>query len=124
MTRLLAALAIGILAALASSVVIGGFALIVGLVVFAVACTVLLKPSPRPSPDELPLGGALIASMVLGAAVAPLANRKPFETASEAAERKLEAIEATAGNVVEAAGTAVELGAAYVGNVIDDLADD
>ncbi len=52
MTRLFAALAIGVLAALALSVVIGGFALIAGVVVFAVACTVLLKPSPHPLPTS------------------------------------------------------------------------
>jgi len=124
MTRLFAALAIGVLAALALSVVIGGFALIVGVVVFAIACTVLLKPSPRPLPDELPLGGPLIASLVLAAAIAPLTNRKPFETEWDAAERKRKAIEDAVGDAVEAAGTAVELGSAYVDNVIDYLADD
>ena len=73
----------------------------------------------------MPLGGALIASLVLGAAAAPLAKqRKPFETEADAAARKIEAIEATAGNVVEAAGTAVELGSAYVGNVVDFLIED
>ena len=124
MTRLFASLAIGVLAALALSVVIGGFALIAGVVVFAVACTLLLKPSPRPLPDELPLGGPLMASLVLGAAIAPMVNLKPFENEWDAAERKRKAIEDAVGNAVEAAGTAVELGSAYVDNIIDYLADD
>ncbi len=123
MGRFFSALAVGVLAALALSVVIGGFALIAGVVVFAVACTLLLKPSPRPLPDELPLGGPLIASLVLGAAAAPLMKRPRFETDREAAERQGKAIENAVGTAVDAAGTAVELGSAYVDNVIDYLTD-
>jgi hypothetical protein len=72
----------------------------------------------------VPLGGALIASLVLGAATAPLMQRRPFETRREALARQGEAMGDAAGTVVDAAGTAVELGSAYVENVIDYLSDD
>lgn len=124
MGRFFAALAIGVLAAFGLSFLIGGFALIAGLVVFGIACTLLLKPSPRPSPDEVPLGGALIATLVLGAAAVPLVRRHPRETWREAQERKMENLEDAAGTALDAAGAAVELGAAYVENVVDYLGDD
>ena len=123
MGRFLAAFGASLLITWVLGFVIGGFALFAGVFVFLVACTLLLKPSPRPSPDEVPLGGALIASLVLGAAAAPLARRFG-ETERAARERREEALDAAVGNAVDAAGTAVDLGAAYVGNVIDYLTDD
>jgi hypothetical protein len=124
MGRFFAALAIGALAGLALSVVIGVYALIAAVVVFGVACTLLLKPSPPPSPDDAPLGGAVIASLVLGVAAAPLAQRRPLETRRKAMARQVEAIDDAVGTAVDAAGTAAELGSAYVENVIDYLTDD
>lgn len=126
MGRFFAALAIGVLVAFGLSFLIGGFALIAGLVVFGVACTLLLKPSPPPSPDDVPLGGAIVASLVLGAAAAPLVRRRR-ETWREARERERENIDHAAGAAVaavEAAGTAIDLGKAYVENVVDYLGDD
>ena len=123
MGRFFAALAIGVLAAFALSFLIGGFALIAGVVVFGIACTLLLKPSPPPAPDAVPLGGALVATLVLGAAAAPLV-RPRRETWREAQERQLENIDRAAGTALDAAGTATELGAAYVQNVVDTLGDD
>jgi hypothetical protein len=74
------------------------------------------------------MGGPLIASLVLGAAVVPLIDRPaPFETEWGAAERKRKSIEGAVGAVgsaVDAAGTAAELGSAYVDNVIDYFTDD
>ena len=125
MGRFFAALAIGALAGLALWKVISIFAPIAAVIVFGIACTVLLKPSPPPSPDDVPLGGAIIASLVLGAAAAPLMKPRPrFETDREALERQAEAIENAAGVAIDAVGTTVELGAAYVENIIDTLTDD
>ena len=125
MGRLSAALGIAAFVGFALSFVIGPFALIAAAVVFGIACTLLLKPSPPPSPDDVPLGGALIATLVLGAAAVPLMKpRRRFETDREALARQAAAIENAAGVAVEAVGTTVELGAAYVENVIDYLKDD
>jgi len=125
MGRLFIALGIAALVAFALSFVIGGLALIPALVVFGIACTLLLKPSPPPSPDDVPLGGAVIATLVLGAAAVPLMKpRRRFETDREALERPALAIENAAGVAIDAVGTTVELGAAYVENVIDTLKDD
>jgi|EndMetStandDraft_4_1072995.scaffolds.fasta_scaffold231746_2 hypothetical protein len=125
MGRLFIALGIAALVAFALSFLIGGLALIPALVVFGIACTLLLKPSPPPSPEDVPLGGALIATLVLGAAAAPLMKPRPrFETDREALERHADAIENAAGAAIDAVGTTVELGAAYVENIIDTLTDD
>jgi hypothetical protein len=105
--------------------VIGLFALFVGIFAFLVACTLMVKPSPPPSPDDVPLGGALVASLVLGAAAVPLMKpRRRLETDREALERQAEAIENAAGVAIDAVGTTVELGTAYVDNIIDYLKDD
>lgn len=121
--KILAAFGASALLAWLLAHVIGLFALFVGIFVFLVACTLMLKPSPRPAPDEVPLGGAIVASLLLGAAAAPLARRSD-ETDLEASERRTELIGDVLGNTADLAASGVELGADYVGNVIDFLTDD
>jgi len=125
MGRLFIALGIAALVAFALGFVIGGLALIPALVVFGIACTLLLKPAPPPSPQDVPVGGALVATLVLGAAAVPLMKpRRRFETDREALERQAAAIENAAGVAIDAVGTTVELGSAYVEDIIDYLVDD
>ena len=123
MGRFFAALGAALLVGYVLSFVMGGFALFPAIFVFLVACTLLLKPSPRPSPDEVPLGGALVATLLLGAVGAPL-MRRSGETEREASERQVDAIGNAVGSTVDLVATGAELGADYVGNVIDYLADD
>ena len=121
--KYLAAFGASVLLVFLLAKLIGIFALFIGIFGFLAACTLMLKPSPRPAPDEVPLGGAIVASLLLGAAAAPL-TRRSDETDLEASERRTELIGDVLGNTADLAASGVELGADYVGNVIDYLTDD
>lgn len=121
--KYLAAFGASVLLVFLLAKLIGIFALFIGIFGFLAACTLMLKPSPRPAPDEVPLGGALVASLVLGAAAVPL-MRRSGETVREWRERQEETVGDVVGTTADLAVTGVELGADYVGNVIDYLTDD
>ena len=118
--KYLAAFGASVLLVFLLAKLIGIFALFIGIFGFLAACTLMLKPSPRPAPDEVPLGGALVASLVLGAAAVPL-MRRSGETVREWRERQEETVGDVVGTTADLAVTGVELGADYVGNVIDYL---
>jgi hypothetical protein len=125
--KYIAAFAASVLLACLLGKLIGLFALFVGIVVFLVACTLMLKPSPRPAPDDVPLGGAIVASVLLGAASTPVRRRfgqTQAQAEREAAERQRKAIGNVVGTTVDLAVTGAELGADYVGNVVDVLTGD
>lgn len=121
--KYLAAFGASVLLVFLLAKLIGIFALFIGIFGFLAACTLMLKPSPRPAPDEVPLGGALVASLVLGAAAVPL-MRRSGETVREWRERQEETVGDVVGTTADLAVTGVELGADYVGDVIDYLTDD
>jgi hypothetical protein len=121
--KYLAAFGASVLLVFLLAKLIGIFALFIGIFGFLAACTLMLKPSPRPAPDEVPLGGALVASLLLGAAAVPL-MRRSGETVREWHERNEQTVGNAVVDTVDLAITGVELGADYVGNVIDYLTDD